>query len=77
MKRRWRQDGPDYETGCMRSRIGTGLSLGPGGIVWWMHDNSWVAHAWTRNNDREMRREFKRLESAKRAVERWLEKHGD
>jgi len=76
VKRRWRQDGPDYHTGCQMVSQVNGLTRGAGGLVRWMHDSLWEAMAWTRHNDRELQRGFKRLESAKRAVEQWLDRQG-
>ena len=76
MSRRWRKDGPDYHTGCQTFDIDS-LPRGPGGMVWWMHDGCWLPRAWTRDREYLPKRHYRRLETAKRAVERWLEKYGD
>jgi len=58
---RWRQDGPDYDTGGHRS----------GGIVEW-RIAGWRVSAWHNSEAMESLTYYRNLESAKRAVEKWL-----
>ena len=47
LKRRWRMNGPDYETGCMRTDKNS-VPLGAGATVSWRHDNTWSCQTWQR-----------------------------
>lgn len=72
--RRWKTDGPDYHTGYQTYNR-DGLIRGPGALIWWMHDNTWSVHVWDREHDWTFKHRFKKLETAKRVAERWLERH--
>jgi len=76
MAHRWHRDGPDYYTGHQTVSPTAILVSGAGGIVLWMRDGRWMAEAWTSHEDHTMNREYRYLDAAKRAVERWLDKHG-
>lgn len=63
MRRVWKADGPDYVTG---SKVF-------GGEAAWMHNDTWRAYAWDHDLMFEFKRRFKSLDSARRAIERWLD----
>ena len=74
MKRRWRKDGPDYETGC-QTYIFDVVHGGPGALVWWMHDDCWIVSAWTRDREWQSKVHYITVATAKRVAERWLDKY--
>lgn len=71
-KRRWKRNGPDYETGCQVFR--NDIYSGPGGLLGWMHDHTYRAFAWTLSREHCFKRHYKSLDAAKRAVGKWLDR---